>query len=69
MNTKIKGEKIEKDFGGMLCSEGALSRETILAEWLHHFNNLAVGETAAPAGLCAGERGGGRNAPAANLLR
>ena len=53
----------------MLCSEGALSRETILAEWLHHFNNLAVGETAAPAGLCAGERGGGRNAPAANLLR
>jgi len=28
---------------------GALSRVTILAEWLRYFNDLAVGETAAPA--------------------
>ena len=32
-----------------MCSGGALSRVTILVEWLRHFNNLAVGETAAPA--------------------
>jgi hypothetical protein len=31
------------------CSGGALSRVTILAEWLRYFNHLAVGETAAPA--------------------
>ncbi len=31
------------------CSGGALSRVTILAEWLRYFNDLAVGETAAPA--------------------
>jgi len=31
------------------CSGGALLRETILAEWLRYFNDLAVGETAAPA--------------------
>jgi hypothetical protein len=42
-------------------------RITISAEWLRHFNSLAVGETAAPAGFFAGERGGGRNATAAKL--
>jgi hypothetical protein len=52
-------------FGG----RGALPRETIFAEWLRHFNNLAVGETAAPTGFFAGERGGGRNASAAKLLK
>jgi len=31
------------------CSGGTLSRVTILAEWLRYFNDLAVGETAAPA--------------------
>ncbi len=31
------------------CSGSALSRVTILAEWLRYFNDLAVGETAAPA--------------------
>jgi len=31
------------------CSGGALLRVTILAEWLRYFNDLAVGETAAPA--------------------
>ena len=31
------------------CSRGVLPRVTILAEWLRHFNDLAVGETAAPA--------------------
>jgi len=31
------------------CSRGLLSRVTILAKWLCHFNDLAVGETAAPA--------------------
>ena len=31
------------------CSGGALLRETILAEWLRYFNDLAAGETAAPA--------------------
>jgi hypothetical protein len=41
-----------------MCSGGSLPRETILAKWLRHFNNLAVGETAAPAGFFAGERGG-----------
>jgi hypothetical protein len=30
-------------------SKVVLLRVTILAEWLRHFNNLAVGETAAPA--------------------
>jgi hypothetical protein len=30
-------------------SQGVLSRVTILAEWLRQFNDLAVGETAAPA--------------------
>jgi len=30
-------------------SGGALLRVTILAEWLRYFNDLAVGETAAPA--------------------
>jgi len=29
----------------------ALPRVTILAEWVRHFNDLAVGETAAPACL------------------
>jgi hypothetical protein len=28
---------------------GALFRVTILAEWIRYFNDLAVGETAAPA--------------------
>jgi hypothetical protein len=50
-------------------SGDALTRETILAEWLRHFSDLAVGETAAPAGFFAGERGGGRNAPAAKSLK
>ncbi len=31
------------------CKQGVLFRITILAEWLRHFNDLAVGETAAPA--------------------
>jgi len=31
------------------CSWGVLFRVTILAEWLRHFTDLAVGETAAPA--------------------
>jgi hypothetical protein len=31
------------------CSRGVLFRVTILTEWLRHFNDLAVGETAAPA--------------------
>ena len=30
-------------------SWGGLPRVTILAEWIRHFNDLAVGETAAPA--------------------
>ena len=35
----------------MCCmdSRGVLFRATTLAEWLRHFNDLAVGETAAPA--------------------
>jgi len=32
-----------------MCSRGVPSRLTILAEWLRHFIDLAVGETAAPA--------------------
>ena len=32
-----------------VCSRSALFRVTILAEWLRHFIDLAVGETAAPA--------------------
>jgi hypothetical protein len=32
-----------------MCSWVVLFRETILAEWLRHFNDLAVGETAATA--------------------
>jgi hypothetical protein len=31
-----------------VCSRGVLSRLTILAKWLRHFSDLAVGETAAP---------------------
>ena len=31
------------------CSRGLLPRVTILPEWLRHFNDLAVEETAAPA--------------------
>jgi len=31
-----------------VCSRGVLFRVTILAEWLRHFIDLAVGETAAP---------------------
>jgi hypothetical protein len=31
------------------CSRGLLPRVPILAKWLRHFNDLAVGETAAPA--------------------
>jgi hypothetical protein len=31
------------------CLRAVLFRVTILAEWLSHFNDLAVGETAAPA--------------------
>ena len=31
-----------------MCLWGVLFRVTILAEWLRHFNDLAVGETAAP---------------------
>ena len=50
-------------------SGGVLPRATILAEWLRHFNDLEVGETAAPACFFAGERGGGRNAPAAKSLK
>jgi len=32
-----------------VCLRGVLFRVTILAKWLRHFNNLTVGETAAPA--------------------
>jgi hypothetical protein len=32
-----------------VCPWGVLFRVTILAEWLSHFIDLAVGETAAPA--------------------
>ena len=32
-----------------MCSRGLFPRITILAEWLRHFNDLAVGETATPA--------------------
>jgi hypothetical protein len=32
-----------------VCSWGVLFRVTILVEWLSHFIDLAVGETAAPA--------------------
>jgi hypothetical protein len=31
---------------------GVLFRLTKLAEWLHYFNNLAVGEAAAPGCFC-----------------
>jgi len=31
------------------CSGGVVPRVTILAEWFRHFNDLAVGETAASA--------------------
>jgi hypothetical protein len=34
-----------------MCSRDVLFRVTILAEWLRHFIDLAVGETAAPAGF------------------
>jgi len=39
----------QKRFRNCTCSRGLLPRVTILAEWLRHFNDLAVGETAAPA--------------------
>jgi len=55
--------------GRSTYSGGVLPRVTILAEWLRHFNDLEVGETAAPACFFAGERGGGRNAPAAKSLK
>jgi len=32
-----------------VCLRAVLFRVTILADWRRHFNNLAVGETAAPA--------------------
>ena len=32
-----------------VCSQVVRSRETISAEWLRYFNDLAVGETAAHA--------------------
>ena len=47
------------------CSGGLLPRGMISADWLSHFNNLAVGETATPASSFAGERRGDRNANAA----
>jgi hypothetical protein len=52
-----------------VCSQGLLSRVTILAEWLCHFNDLAVGETAFSRELFAGERGGGRNATSVKSLK
>jgi hypothetical protein len=48
---------------------GTLPRVTRLAEWLCYFNVLAVEETAFSSMLFAGERGGGRNAPAATSLK
>jgi hypothetical protein len=48
---------------GYTCSGGTLPRETILAKWLRHFSNLAVRETAAPAGFIAGERLRGQECP------
>ena len=33
------------------CSRGVRFRVTILAEWLRHFSDLAVRETAVPAGF------------------
>jgi hypothetical protein len=42
--------------GRSTYSGGVLPRVTILAEWLRHFNDLEVGETAAPAYFFAGER-------------
>jgi hypothetical protein len=50
-------------------SVGALPRATILAEWLRYFNDLAVGETAAPACFLRENAKGGRNAPAAKSLK
>jgi hypothetical protein len=51
------------------ASRDALPRVAILSVWLRYFNDLAVGETAAPRMLFAGERGGGRNANAAKPLK
>jgi hypothetical protein len=47
---KNKDQPLIYGFFRCTCSGGGtLSRGTISAEWLRHFNNLAVGETAAPA--------------------
>jgi len=46
-----------------------LPRVTILAEWLRHFNELSSGGDRGSRMLFAGERGGGRNATAAKLLK
>jgi hypothetical protein len=43
------GNKTNTKLNQYIYSGDALSRETISAKWLRHFNNLAVGETAAPA--------------------
>jgi hypothetical protein len=51
------------------CSGGALSRVTLLAEWLRYFNDLAVGGDRGSRMFFAGERGGGRNATAAKSLK
>jgi len=52
-----------------MCSRGMLFRVTTLAEWLRHFIDLAVGETAALASFSRRERGGGRKATAAKPLK
>jgi len=53
----------------MVRVQGVLPHVATLAEGLRYFNDLAVGETAASRILLAGERGGGRNAPAAKSLK
>jgi hypothetical protein len=42
-----------------------LFRVTILTEWVRHFNGFSSGGDRGSRMLFAGERGGGRNAPAA----
>jgi hypothetical protein len=50
-----------------MCSWGVLSRVTILAEWLRHFNVLAVGETAALASFLRENAEGGGMPPLLNI--
>ena len=52
-----------------MCSRGVRPRETISTEWLRYFSDLAVGVDRGSRMLFARERGGGRNATAANSLK